>query len=282
MLALLLALSRRTRALDARLRAIVEREAESETRTPLRTRWPLRRDFLAQLAGRLSRCLRQAPWTAVTRPEITAAGLNAVSADPAYARAWGLGWRALRHGIEGDPSTDRLWVSPSWEIYERWCFIRLGRLLSAEAPEWDWTRSEVPLRWFGRRGDEIAELRLQPTFRSRTPSAEGLWSVSKERVPDLILTVRGKDKVRFAVVDAKYRAARANVLDAMESAHIYQDSLRIGSERPVASVLLIPAAGGAPWLEEPTFHAVHRVGCHPFSPADVPSIPAVIHALLWQ
>jgi len=279
-LALLLAVSRRTRGLEAKLRAIVEREAESETRTPLRTRWPVRRDFLAQLAGRLSRCLRQAPWTAVTRPDITAAGLNAVSADPIYARAWGLGWRALRHGVEADPSTDRLWVSPSWEIYERWCFIRFGRLLSTQAPEWNWSRSEAPLRWVGRRGDGIAELRMQRTFRSQTASTDGLWSISKERVPDLLLTVRDRDEVRFAVMDAKYRAARANVLDAMESAHIYQDSLRIGSQRPSVSVLLIPAGGGAPWLEDNAFHMEHRVGCHPFSLDKEPSIPPIVMRLL--
>ena len=33
-------------------------------------------------------------------------------------------------------------------------------------------------------------------------------------------------------MDAKYRTSRVAVLDAMASAHIYQDSLRIGACRP--------------------------------------------------
>jgi hypothetical protein len=94
------------------------------------------------------------------------------------------------------------------------------------------------------------------------------------------MIVRRPGKVRFAVFDAKYRASRANVLDAMGSAHIYQDSLRIGAERPWASVLLIPAGGGAPWLEESAFHAEHRVGCHGFSLAGEPSLPLVVGSLL--
>lgn len=280
MLALLLAVSRRTRALEAKLEAMVEHERESDTRTALRGRWPARKEFLSKLGSRLTRLLRRPPWTAVTRAEVSAAGLNAVSADPIYARAWGVGWRALRHGIEGDGSIERLWLSPSWEIYERWCFVRLGRLLSTAAPDWNWRPCAQPHRYVGHRAEQIAELRLQPTFRSRVSSSQGLWSISKERVPDLLLTVREGQNVRFAVLDAKYRASRVNVLDAMESAHIYQDSLRIHLQRPNASVLLIPAAGGAPWLEQTDFQMEHRVGCHPFCPGAALSLPLVVLQLL--
>jgi hypothetical protein len=107
-----------------------------------------------------------------------------------------------------------------------------------------------------------------------------MWSVSKERVPDLVLTLQSAEGTRFFVFDAKYRTSRANVLDAMESAHIYQDSLRIGQRRPEASMLLVPSGGGAPWLEAPAFQMTHRVGVCVLTPDQDTSIPEAIKLAL--
>jgi hypothetical protein len=82
------------------------------------------------------------------------------------------------------------------------------------------------------------------------------------------------------VLDVKYRTSRVNVLDAMASAHVYQDSLRIGSRRPSATLLLIPAGGGAKWLEGIAFHSEHRVGVHVFSPGSNAAVPAIVTAAL--
>ena len=71
---------------------------------------------------------------------------------------------------------------------------------------------------------------------------------------------------RFIVLDAKYRVSRENVLDAMGKAHIYQDSLRLGPHRPDLTLLLVPAGGGAPWLEQPQIITEHRVGIVAMSP----------------
>ena len=164
-------------------------------------------------------------------------------------------------------------MSPSWEIYERWCFLRVGQLLGEALPAWNWRRLKNPTRWLGSCGGVEGELRLQPTFCTRAAETATMWSISKERVPDLVLTVRQPDGIVFAVLDAKYRASRNNVLDAMESAHIYQDSLRIGSRRPEVSLLLVPSPGGADWLEQPTFHSEHLVGVHPLSPGQPATLP---------
>jgi hypothetical protein len=265
MLNLVLALIRRARSLHVRLQELVDREPESQTRTPLATRWPARRQLLEDSMSRLKSLLRQSPFVYARRAEITAAGLNAIAADPTYARAWSRGWRALRHGLESGERTERLWVSPSWEIYERWCFLSVGQMLAATMPAWGWRRLRNPDRWVGSCAGHRGELRLQPTFKSRSSSTENMWSVSKERVPDLVLSLNGPQGVHFLVLDAKYRTSRANVLDAMESAHVYQDSLRIGSRRPEATLLLIPSAGGANWLEDPVFQVEHRVGVHALS-----------------
>jgi len=274
LLSLVQKLLRRTGTLGEQLQGAVERAPVSETRTALAARWPRRRQFLENLATQLTAVLRRPPFTEAHRAEITAAGLTAIAADPAYSRAWSLGWRALRQGIEANAATERLWMSPSWEIYERWCFVRFGQLLAARMPAWGWHRKKD--RWAGSCGDRRAELLLQPTFGSNRSGAGKMWSVSGERVPDLVLTVESPGGLRFAVLDAKYRASRSNVLDAMASAHIYQDSLRIGSLRPEASLLLIPSPGGAKWLEDPEFHAEHRVGVHALTPGSSAALPKLI------
>ena len=52
----------------------------------------------------------------------------------------------------------------------------------------------------------------------------------------------------------------------MSSAHIYNDSLRWRERRPSASLLMVPAGGGAPWLEEEAFHGREGVGVLNVSP----------------
>jgi hypothetical protein len=280
MLALLRAVLRRTRSLRERLQQIVDQESESGTRTSMRERWPTRRDLLMRFATELEVMLRRSPFCRARRAEVTAAGLTAVAADPLYARAWGRGWRALRHGLEAEDKSERLWVSPSWEIYERWCYVRLGKLLMTAAPAWGWRRAKRPERWLGSQAGRRATLSLQPTFSSHETESPGMWSISRERVPDLVLTVESSDGVQFVVLDAKYRTSRANVLKAMASAHIYEDSLRIGAGRPEMSLLLVPAGGGAPWLEKAEFHETHHVGVHPFPPDASATVPRPIRRLL--
>ena len=77
----------------------------------------------------------------------------------------------------------------------------------------------------------LAELRLQPTFGASEIEVSRRSSLSKERKPDIVLTVRTGNATRFVVFDAKYRVSRQKVLDAMASAHVYQDSLRFGEQR---------------------------------------------------
>lgn len=266
MAAIVLSVERRARKVCESIQELVSRENDSETRTSLAVRWPARKQFLDELALWLRATSRKSPFCDIRRPEVTASGLTAIAADPVYARAWGLGWRALRLGIESPTTSDRLWMSPSWEIYERWSFMRMGKLLASTFPAWNWRLSFNPHRWEGSSDDAAGELLLQPTFGANRQNKKGMWSVSKQREPDIVLTVTKGRESRFVVFDAKYRATRTNVLDAMESAHIYQDSLRVGPRRPETSILLIPASGGADWLEGQIFQTEHRVGACALAP----------------
>ena len=244
---------------------------KSETRTALANRWPRRRAFLTGIKTKLGRLRRRSILREVTRPAMTVAGLNAVSADPAYGRAWRLGWCILRRGIEGDLADERLWISPTWEIYERWCFVRVKQWLT-DTHEVEWSpRVEKNvsdsriLKGHDRNGRRF-DLHLQPTFLAwddrRGQSSRR--SISGQRIPDILLQIDNGS--RNVVLDAKYRTTRANVLDAMTSAHIYRDALRINGKRIDSALLLIPRSEGASWLKDPAFIREHSVGVIEMAP----------------
>ena len=271
------AVSRRAVRLRETLQSAVEGEDKSDARTALAARWPRRRDFLDRIVRRLSHLQRISPLADVSRREMSAAGLNAVSADPAYSSAYGSGWRILRHGIEGPPDRERLWISPTWEIYERWCFVQLGNAVRSLKPEYDWSisrnhKSKATAAFTGSKGGRACiELLLQPRFPAGDyGSNNGFQSISGTREPDIVLTRTGGDVPEWYVLDAKYRTERSNVLEAMASAHIYRDALRWNNHRPERAVLLVPRAGGAPWLERPEFISRHRVGICALGPDTYP------------
>ena len=259
---------------------------ESGTRMALADRWPRRREFLNDIGTRLDRLRRRSVLREVTRPAMTVAGLNAVSADPAYGRAWRLGWCILRRGIEGDLADERLWISPTWEIYERWCFVRVKQWLT-DTHEVEWSpRVEKNvsdsriLKGHDRNGRRF-DLHLQPTFLAwdvqRGQSSRR--SISGQRIPDILLEIDNGS--RNVVLDAKYRTTRANVLDAMASAHIYRDALRIAGNRIDSALLLVPRSEDAPWLQGPTFIREHSVGVVELSPSsDSDGLTSVIGNLV--
>jgi hypothetical protein len=244
-----------------------------DTRTSVAARWPVREGFLIRMRADLERLVRRFPLSEVSRPEVTPAGLNAIAAHPVYSRAYGRGWRCIRRGLTGDPSEDEVPLSPTWEVYERWTFFKLIEFLRTKA---GLSASASPIhrsledrcRWTGRMqdGSTIRAFFQHPFSGGPHGSNRGFLSISGRRIPDIVLTVEGVGEPRFVVLDAKYRRTRSNVLEAMESAHIYHDSLRWNGRPPDQSLLLVPAGGGAPWLQDPGFHHEHAVGVVVVSP----------------
>jgi hypothetical protein len=278
LLAMLDAIDRRCREVQSNLEARAEAEQDSETVSELAARLPRWRELLLAMRRRLQTCRRRVPFTEVRRSEITAAGLNAVSAHPLYSRAWRAGWLALRLGADGDSRGDLLPLAPTWGIYEAWCFLALACLLREQFPTYTWSCPEEPPARAqrcrvgeGPAGERLT-LFFQPTFDCTSGAArEGFWSISRLRIPDIVLVRERKGARDFVIFDAKYRVTRASVLEAMASAHVYRDALRVGENKPELALLLVPAAGGAPWLEDGSFVSRHRVGIVPFLPeADLP------------
>lgn len=247
----------------ARLTASQKDEA---TRTPLTNRLPRKLNYLQAQASRLRALSRRPPFVNVSRHEVGAAALTAISAHPGYSRAYRLGWSTLRPGITGPDSEESLWLSPTWEIYERWCFVRIVESLRNVFPSLEWTCRRHPtvdvIRWVGSAAGVRVEACLQRTARSAERSSTGLRSVSLQLKPDIVVMVEANGARKMLVLDAKYRTGRANVLDAMRTAHTYQDALRWDGHRPDCTLLLVPQGGDACWLESPAFHQQNRTGVH--------------------
>ena len=247
------------------MQTTVDREQDDPTRTALSGRWPVRKRFLTELSHGLSQVLRLEPYATVTRPEITAAGLNAIAAHPTYARAYRHAWLAYTPGVEGAPTAERLWISPTWEVFERWCFVRMLRAL-AEIGGDTWRtlavhplHSQAAMRLDLTTGISLTLL-LQPEFPAQDQASGEHHSISGLRIPDIVLLLESAKTSRWFVFDAKYRSTRANLLDAMTCAHLYHDALRYLDAPPERALLLTPATQGVDWLLDAEFQCRHGVG----------------------
>ena len=280
---LLRALQRRCRDLAWKLEEEMENEEASETRTPLRCRVARRLEILGRIERRLRFAERRSPFRDAGKPELTAAGLTAVAAHPLYSRFWRVGWEALRRGVSLHDPRDPLPIAPTWEVYERWCFVEIARLLKSWLPELAWSvRREGQSR--GRLGRGEGELEVDLWLQKTAPSTDGvgradLWSVSRKCRPDLVLRWRREGSSGFVVLDTKYRTGRGAILDGMaQSAHLYHDALRWGSTGPEASLLLVPDAGAVSWLADEAYAASHGVGVVVLRPGTAP--PGWLRGLL--
>jgi hypothetical protein len=238
-----------------------------ETRTSLAKREAERTRVLVQLEQGVSKLMKATPFDAVTRAELTTAGLNAISASAAYARAYRLAWWILRTGIDLGQPVEKQWMAPTWEIFERWCFLQVMRgaamALGAEVGDWQIVFKTDCIAVATLHVNSFSlELTMQDTFRAWDVSRQSRVSVSAERRPDMTLVwkdpCRGISK--WLVLDSKYTVRRENILATMASAHLYHDSLRMDGQRPCMSLLLTPAACHAAWLMDEAFIDQERVG----------------------
>ena len=284
-LVMLRALIRRSVDLPGRLEERLAQRKDSDTRTSLTHRVSEWKRVLHKMERGFREVERRPPFSEVTRAEITAAGLNAVAAHPLYSRFWQVAWAALRPGVRLNPA-DLLPLAPTWEIYERWCFVTLAERLEKWLPDYSWCRprpkkSKRPdVRCVvGRRENRTVVLRLQNTF-SRPRDERGKkkrgrkngWAVTRKRVPDLLLTIEEDGRVtRFVLLDSKY-TAKSLRNHVGETAHKYQDGLRWGNDalRPSATLILTPTDRGAPWLAEEPFVRKYRVGAVELRPDSGP------------
>lgn len=264
----LLALLKRFRSTIAYLRETVESLQLGGSKEDQLPRVERRLAVLAELEDGVSRILRTDPFTRVSRAETSATGLAQISAHPRYSRPYRLGSQAMMTGVEGDEAPDDLHISHTWGIYETWCYVEVLRALEDVAgvrltpvePQ----KIMAQLAFGAVLNDgRVLEALFQAEFPSgarRTAADKVAWSISRERRPDIVLVLRDDAGMNILVLDAKWRSGRQNVLEAMQSVHIYRDSLRIGASRICGCLLLLPAKTECEWLEAKDFFREHRVG----------------------
>ena len=294
-LAMLRMLRLRCKSLPYRLKGLEEGKSGKETRTPLERRREGWEKTLGDMERRLHAAERQKPFSEVERPEITAAGLNAIAADPLYARFWKVAWAALRkRGAQEHPQA-MLPLPPTWEIYERWCVADLKNSLTAwldkSSQEWADNPNKRPSNKHGiderkwildLNANDRLILQSQTHFSNKKdnkkgqPQLEG-WSVSRQRKPDIVLLREQDGRVeKFLILDAKYTATNL-VEEVGDTAHAYQDGLRWGmkSKRPSATIILAPnteQVNDRGWLTDPEFVREHRIGVVELRPgAELPA-----------
>jgi hypothetical protein len=148
-------------------------------------------------------------------------------------------------------------VRPSFTLYELWCFLAIQRQLERVLPGWNWSSKKLTSILIptgtgtGAQykaiddGGSALTLDFNPKFNGYfNRSGKPRWSLSGERRPDIIVTLKPQGREgAWLCLDAKYRAGRTNLAAAFQSAHIYRDSLRYdGFGGPCrAAALLAPS-----------------------------------------
>lgn len=261
------ALLTRFRAKLKYLLVLVEKDQLTSDIEEQQGRKARRLELLNGLLVRADKSLASLPFSQISKAEITSAGLTQVAAQPFYSQAYRHGTDALRSGIKSNELKENLNISPTWGIYETWCFISLLKELKVHLGLTGWKPEKKPvanaeIAYFGGLQNGA---KLQALFQARFPSEKphngcGAWSLSKMRIPDIVLALISEQGKRFLVFDSKYRSGRENVLDAMESAHIYHDSLRLDKQRPDGALLLLPGFPDILYLKTDSFFKEHGVG----------------------
>jgi hypothetical protein len=262
----LLALLKRFRARATDLRTKVGGQVLAGPKDEQAKRSPRRVEVLDHLISQTRRLAEGQTLRQVSGHGPSASGLTQIAAIPGYQRAYRLGCAALMTGIEGSNPLDQLHSNFSWGIYETWCYVQVlatvQRLLENCTPLAHSSEVGAQLSYrISLPNSRVIEVLFQARFPSeqaeRNPLAR---SISRERYPDILLVDNVGMGKRCMVLDAKWRSGRTNVLEAMESAHIYHDSLRLGGTAPTPCLLLLPGDTCVPSLETDQFIEQHGVG----------------------
>ena len=262
----LLALLKRFTARVTDLRAKVSAQALGGPKDEQAQRSPRRVEALDHLISQTLLLVRSKTLRQVSGHGPSASGLTQIAALPGYQRAYRMGCAALMTGIEGSNPLDQLHSNFSWGIYETWCYVQVLaivlRLLENSTP---FACSSAIVAQLSYRFSLPNSRAIDVIFQARFPSEQVetnsiARSISRERYPDILLVDSVGLGKRSMVLDAKWRSGRKNVLEAMESAHIYHDSLRLGGTAPTPCLLLLPGDTCVPSLETDQFIEQHGVG----------------------
>lgn len=207
--------------------------------------------------GKLSSALQ----TSVLRdlsPGEMSEGVTQVFGDhPAYARFAKLSRRILNSGVRLNSSGELASsLRRSYDLFEIYCLYQLAHQLElALGSSWTYKQTRPsghvlcgPAEgefWSADRADGRRwRLEYQKFFGH---TGIGALTLTTSRKPDFVLSEWQNDRLlRWCLLDAKYRTASSSINEALESMHVYRDSLRwkptpdSEPQRAYAGVLLVP------------------------------------------
>lgn len=259
-------------------------EAEVDPRRIDEAAWrAARREAAREGSAVLRQLIRRSFLGRLQHARPTEAALLTMQDDPLYARVHRLcrPFLSPRFRPATGAEADEVPIRPSFELYEVWTFLALGRWLRGHFATASWVERGRDLilkgtgsgaELIGTLPDGVLTLAFNPVFPSyyaRTPAAVR-YSLSAERRPDLVLAwTPTSGEGRWICLDAKYRVGASKIADSLQSAHVYRDALHwegLGG-RCRAAWLLVPALDTAsePWAA-PTFEEQFGFGVTRLTP----------------
>ena len=260
-----------TKGLDDLAREACERHGRPAVANRV-DRW---NQILGEMGRAFATAERRRPFSEVRRPEVTAAGLNAVAAHPLYARFWRLGWEALRRGVyrigsqrigcrsvRRGRSTSGGASSRCRGSSESGSPTTSGRIRARPTPIVDDASAGAAMEAASRSICSVPSARPEETKRPRAgrfhASSDPIWCLLHS------LPTARRDSSSSTQSTAP---AESGILNGMvESVHPYADALRWGPHRPERTLLLVPNATETEWLTRTDYVDRHRVGVVPLRP----------------
>jgi len=238
----------------------------SDTETDVRKSLPRRLAFLDRFVRKLRQITTSEPFSIISMQTTRGSGLNAVSANPVYYRSHKLGMEILKKGVSELTFGEMQHLSSTWRIYEAWCFCAIAAGFEKSYPDYQWSlnkqRKYTDCMLEGKKGNTRIRLYDQLVCPSlENANSYGYMSISRERRPDFVIEYETPDTRNFICVDAKYRVSQQGLLDAMSSAHIYQNSLKLDGKPPIACCLVAPHVKNVNVLSQQRYWEEYQVAC---------------------
>ena len=205
----------------------------------------------------IERALRAPLFRGLAPAPATETVVQALADVPLWAALHRAAHRLLHPGLAWTPGEGvESALKHSHDLFELLVLHRLhGWLRDRLGPGWRWRapvlgehgaelRPADGATWTACAGDgRRVALCYRPAFprAAAAPDPRERSSLSGRLVPDYTLVAHAGDTVRsWLVLDAKYRSSRRNVDDALRSAHLYRDALRVRGAAAAGSYVVVP------------------------------------------
>lgn len=276
-------LLRRVMRTLGRTALLLEREAggaSARSRDEVQARaWSLRAP-VETARSTLRQFLATEPLCGIEPQAPTAGAMQAVVDHPLYARIQRLARSLLDPGLVLDDEAQvQAALRHTWELFELVVLFRLADALGSMLGTAGWRVTKalgasVRGLLVGVASGEVARfegpdglalgIEAQPTFVSVHGNASwqrGRRSISAERRPDYVVVLRrGREVVRWVLLDAKYRASRDAIHRGLADMHVYRDALRLEGMPAWGGFVIVPSTAQVVELATATYREEHRFG----------------------